>query len=246
MSNDIPSARSFLRERCALITPEGLVPSLLPGWEKADCSVAISPAMGARFVLNLAAVQPDGRCAGNTGAHSYFLYLLEGAASVFVEDRRHRFEPGSYAYLPPGKDMELNSTGRGTRVLVLQKPYQSLHATAKPPVLIAHGRDVRPQPAPGADGVRLQSLLPADPTYDFGVSLLSCNPGGILPGRHHMAEGGCYIMGGQGILRLNTEWSRVQAGDAFWAAPFCPRWFAAVGSAPCTLLAYEDANRDPI
>ena len=40
--------RNVVKERYALLTPSGFVPSALPGWEKAVCNVLISPAMGAR------------------------------------------------------------------------------------------------------------------------------------------------------------------------------------------------------
>lgn len=246
MSQNPSENAVFVRERCALLTPEGLAPTVLPGWERTECAVAISPALGARFALTLATLQHDGLCAGNTGAHSYFLYLLEGAASVLVEERRHRLEPGSYAFLPPGKDIELNSSARATRILVLQKPHRPLARAPKLAPLVGHERDARPQLLPGAEAIRIQPLLPAEPAYDLRLSLITLPPGAALPPKHPSAEGAFCLARGQGIFRLGGEWGLAKTGAVAWAAPFCPRWFAALGSAPASLLAYEDANRDPI
>src|SRR5256885_7431637 len=112
--------RSVLRPRCALLAPEGFVHGFLPGWEKAACNVLISPAMGARFSQVLITLEQDGQCQGNTGANQYFIYLLEGAASILLEERRHRLEAGSYVYFPAGEDVVIQS-GRGWAKVLLFK-----------------------------------------------------------------------------------------------------------------------------
>ena len=80
------TTRSVVKGRYALLTPESLVPSHLPGWEKAVCYMLISPALGARFSQLLITLERDGKCAGNTGANQYFVYVLEGAASILLDD----------------------------------------------------------------------------------------------------------------------------------------------------------------
>ena len=111
------TTRSVVKGRYALIAPNGLVPSLLPGWEKALCHVLISPALGARFSQVLIALEKDGQCAGNTGANQYFVYVLEGAASIVLDSRKHRLESGGYAYLPAGQDVQIASAAPATRYL---------------------------------------------------------------------------------------------------------------------------------
>ena len=102
------------------------MPSHLPGWEKAVCQVLISPALGARFSQLLITLERDGQCAGNTGANQYFVYVLEGAASILLDARKHRLETGGYAYLPSGQDVQIASGAPATRLLVFQKEYQPL------------------------------------------------------------------------------------------------------------------------
>src|ERR1043165_7992732 len=121
MSELFGFTRNVVKERYALLTPSGFVHGYLPGWEKAVCNVLISPAMGARFSQVLITLEKDGQCQGNTGSDEYFIYLLEGAASILVDERKHRLEPGSYAYLPCQKDLQIRSGSAGTRVLIFQK-----------------------------------------------------------------------------------------------------------------------------
>src|SRR5437870_6983330 len=118
--------RNVVKERYALLTPSGFVHGYLPGWEKAVCNVLISPAMGARFSQILITLEKDGQCQGNTAGNQCFIYLLEGSASILVDARKNRLDPGSYVYLPCGKDIEIRSSSAGTRLLIFQKPYQPL------------------------------------------------------------------------------------------------------------------------
>src|SRR5438445_10263276 len=89
--------RTVVKERYALLTPSGFVPGYLPGWEKAVCNVLISPAMGARFSQVLVTLEREGQCHGNTGKNQYFMYVLEGSASLMLDAWRHGTEPGRYA-----------------------------------------------------------------------------------------------------------------------------------------------------
>src|SRR4051794_31140465 len=135
--------RNVVKERYALLTPSGFVPSTLPGWEKAVCNVLISPAMGAAFSQLLVALERDGQCLGNTGANQYLIYVIEGSASIMLDERRHRLEGGSYVYLPPGKDVQLKGAGAATRLLIFQKKYEGLRGATKPEAMVGQQRDVK-------------------------------------------------------------------------------------------------------
>src|SRR6185369_6401850 len=108
-------------------------------------------------------LERDGQCLGNTGANQYFIYLIEGAASIMLDDRRHRLETGAYVYLPPGKDVQLKGAGSATRILIFQKKYRPLPGTVKPLALVGHERDVKGKPFLGNEDARLQVLLPDQP-----------------------------------------------------------------------------------
>src|SRR5688572_18422446 len=136
MSDLFGFTRAVLKTRYALLTPSGFVPSYLPGWEKAVCNVLISPAMGARFSQLLVTLEQEGQCLGNTGVNQYFIYLIEGSASILLDGRRHRLEAGSYVYLPSGKDVQFKSGGPGSRILIFQKEYYPLPGTSKPAAFV--------------------------------------------------------------------------------------------------------------
>jgi (S)-ureidoglycine aminohydrolase len=239
--------RNVVRARYALLTPEGFVHGHLPGWQKAVCNVLISPAMGARFSQVLITLEQDGQCQGNTGANQYFIYLLEGNASVLVAERRHRLESGSYVYLPAGKDVEIRSSGAGTKILIFQKPYESLRGVAGPGPLVSHEREVKGQPFLGNEDARLQVLLPDQPAFDMAVNIFTYQPGATLPFvETHIMEHGLMMLRGQGVYRLDSDWHPVKAGDVIWMAPFCPQWFVAMGKEPAAYIYYKNVNRDPI
>jgi (S)-ureidoglycine aminohydrolase len=241
------TTRNVVKGRYALLTPGGLVPSQLPGWEKAVCHVLISPALGARFSQLLITLEKDGQCAGNTGANQYFVYVLEGAASILLEARKHRLEAGGYAYLPSGQDVQIASGAAATRLLVFQKEYQPLPDVAKPAGFAGHEREVRGQPFRGHEDLRLQALLPGHPGFDLAVNVLTCPPGAALPGvEAPVMERGWMILRGQGVYRLEADWHPVQAGDVIWTAPYCPQWFVAMGKTPASCICYQDVNRDPM
>jgi (S)-ureidoglycine aminohydrolase len=241
------TTRNVVKGRYALLTPDTLVPSHLPGWEKALCQVLISPALGARFSQVLITLEKEGQCAGNTGANQYFVYVLEGAASILLDSRKHRLEAGGYAYLPSGQDVQIASGAPATRLVVFQKEYQPLRGVAKPAGFASHEREVKGQPRAGNDDGRLQALLPVHPAFDMAVNLLTCPPGAALSAvEAPVMERGLMILRGQGIYRLEADWHPVQAGDVIWTAPYCPQWFVAMGKTPAACIYYQDVNRDPM
>jgi (S)-ureidoglycine aminohydrolase len=241
------TTRSVVKGRYALITPAGLVSSQLPGWEKTTCHVLVSPALGARFSQLLLTLEKDGKCAGNTGANQYFIYVLDGAASILLEGRKHRLETGGYAYLPAGQDVQIASGAPAARLLVFQKEYQTLRGVAHPPGFAAHEREVKNQPLRGNEDTRLQALLPGTPEFDMAVNIITGPPGAALPSvETPVMERGLMVLRGQAIYRLEEDWHPVQAGDVIWTAPYCPQWFVAMGKTPASCIYYQDVNRDPM
>ena len=241
------STRNVLKARYALLTPAGFAPSYLPGWEKAVCSVLISPGLGAQFSQVLVTLEHDGQCLGNTGANQYFIYVLEGSASILLDDRRHRLEAGSYVYLPAGKDVQFKSGAAASRILIFQKRYEALPGVARPLALVGHEGEVKGEPFLGSEGVRWQTLLPDQPEFDMAVNIFTYQPGAAVPFvQTHIMEHGLVMLRGQGIYRLDEDWHPVQAGDVIWMAPYCPQWFAALGKTPASYICYQDVNREPM
>ena len=239
------ATRNVVKSSYALLTPSGFVPSFLPGWENATCIVLISPAMGARFCQYLITFGKEGQGRGNTGRTEYFVYLIEGSASVTLDAKRHRMEAGSYAYIPPGKDLHFQ--GSNAKLLIFQKPYVPLAGTPMPEAVLGHQREVKAHGFMGNPDARLQVLLPDVPAHDMAVNIFTYQPGATLPFvETHIMEHGLMMLHGQGVYRLDADYHPVQAGDVIWMAPYCPQWFVAMGKTPASYIYYKDVNRDPM
>jgi (S)-ureidoglycine aminohydrolase len=247
MSELFGVTRNVLRGRYALLTPNGFVPSYLPGWEKAQCIVLISPAMGARFCQFLITLGRDGEGRGNTGKTEYFVYVLEGNGGVTIDDKKHRLEAGSYAYIPPDKDIFFQGSSESMKFLIFQKTYQPLAGVGRPAAVFAHEREIKGAPFLGNADARLQVLLSDTPAFDMAVNIFTYQPGATLPFvETHVMEHGLMMLKGQGIYRLEGDYHPVQAGDVIWMAPYCPQWFVAMGKTPASYIYYKDINRDPM
>ena len=206
------------------------------------------PEFPGKEVLMIAVEYPPGSVdpIHRHNAHG-FIYVLEGAASIMLDDKRHRLDGGSYVYLPAGKDVQIKSGGPATRILIFQKGYVPLSGTTRPTALVGHERDVRGQPFLGNEDARLQVLLPDQPAFDMAINIFTYKPGATLPFvETHIMEHGLMMLAGQGIYRLDADWHPVRAGDVIWMAPYCPQWFVAMGKSPASYIYYKDVNRDPM
>jgi (S)-ureidoglycine aminohydrolase len=237
-----------VKSRYAVIAPESFVASNLPGWKNSEVVVNISPAMlGPRFTQLHITLSADGEGAGNTGAHQYFIYVIEGTGSILLQDKRHRLEVGSYIYLPAETDLQIKGSGSTMKLLIFQKPYEPLKVARAPGTIIGHERDVKSQPFFGNDATRMQLLLPDRPEFDMAVNIFTCQPGASLPSvLTHVMECGLLMLRGQGIYRLDDENHSVKTGDVIWIGSYCPHWFATSGNEPASYIYFKDVNRDPM
>jgi (S)-ureidoglycine aminohydrolase len=239
--------RDVIKERYALRTPSGFVPSSLPGWRDAVCVVQISQGIGAGFSQIHITFQANSLGQGNTGMVEYVLYVLGGQCAATLGGKRHALGTGSFAYIPPQTDFQFDKAEPGTRMLVFQKRYEPLPATKAPTVLVGDQKAIAGQPFLGNEAARLQVLLPDEPEFDLAVNIFTYQPGATLPFvESHIMEHGLVMLQGQGIYRLDADWHPVQAGDVIWMAPYCPQWFVAMGKTPASYIYYKDVNRAPV
>ena len=214
MTDLFGATRSVLRGRYALLAGGGFTPGNLPGWEKATCLVQISPAMGAGFCQLQVTLGREAEGRGNTGAFEFFVYALEGAGGLTVDERKHRFEAGGFAYLPPGKDIFFQGSVTPLKLLLFQKRYVPLAGAARPAPIFGHEREVKAVPAADHPDIKLQSLLPDQPAFDLAVSIVTHAPGAApATVTTRLNEYGVAFLKGQGIQRLDTDYHPVTAGD---------------------------------
>ena len=241
------SSRDVVKARYALLTPDGFVPSILPGWSNCVVNVVSSSALGTKLVQLLVTMKKNGREVASTGETECFVYVLEGKCTSSVGPKKRVLGSGHYAYVPPDTDYEFRSEQAGTRLLVFQKRFEPLAGQNAPEVLFGDAAKVKGLPFLGNKNVRLQELLPDTLAFDMAVNIFVYQPGAALPFvETHIMEHGLLMLSGAGIYRLDADWYPVQAGDVIWMAPYCPQWFAAIGEAPASYIYYKDINRAPL
>ena len=240
-------SRTVVKPRYALITPDGFVPSVLPGWKNAVAVINVSPAMGGpRFTQMQITLGETGSGACNTGAHEHFYFLLAGSCRAQIGGKEFELTAGRYVFLPPKTNFKFDEATKGTRLLSFQKKFEPLAGVKKPGVIVGHENDVKGQPFLGNDDARLQVLLPDQVAFDLAVNIFTYQPGATLPFvETHIMEHGLLILKGQGIYRLDADYHPVTAGDVIWMASYCPQWFVAMGKTPASYIYYKDVNRAP-
>lgn len=234
--------RNVIRSNYALLSPDGQVPSEVPGWTNARICVLISAALGAGFSQWLVDFVEKGQGHGATGDHTWFFFVVRGAAQL----NGTTLPSGGFACIPAGHHYDLASVAADTQLLVFRKRYEPLEGTPAPEVFVGNESEVPGEPFLGDPRARLKTLLPGGHAGDFAINIFTFEPGATLPFvETHVMEHGMYFLAGSGVYRLGDDWHPVQNGDALWIAPFCPQWFIAAGPSPARYLYYKDVNRLP-
>jgi (S)-ureidoglycine aminohydrolase len=240
MNTPLGFSRNVIKPNYALITPDGFVPSVMPGWTNVVFNVLISGALGAKFNQHLVTFTNGGRGTGNTGAKQLFAYVISGTVTL----NQQKLDAGGYAWLPAGSAFSF--AGDEARVLLFEKAYEPLAGTPAPTAEVGHERQITGQPFLGDPDARLQTLLPETPGFDMAINIFTYIPGATLPFvETHVMEHGMMILSGQGVYRLDNDWHPVTAGDVIWIGPYCPQWFVCSGKQPARYIYYKDVNRQP-
>jgi (S)-ureidoglycine aminohydrolase len=248
MSELFGFTRTVVKRNYALITPDGFVPSVLPGWKNATVIINLSPVMsGPRFTQIQITLDANTTGAGYTGALEHFYYVQTGGCSTQIGTKKHELTAGSYLFLPPKTNFKFFGATTGTKLLVFQKKYEPLAGEKIPGAICGHADAIQGNPFLGNNDARLQVLLPDQPAFDLAVNIFTYQPGATLPFvETHVMEHGLLMLNGQGIYRLDAEHYPVTAGDVIWMASYCPQWFVAMGKTPASYIYYKDVNRPPM
>ena len=248
MSKRSGFTRTVVRRNYALITPDGHVPSVLPGWRNAVVHIHIAPVMGGpRFAQLTITLDETSSSAGQTGALEHFYYVQTGGCTAQANGRKHKLIAGNYLFLPPKTRFKFSGARKGTKLIVFQKKFEPLASKKVPGVLCGHADAIKGQPFLGHEDARLQTLLPDHPSFDMAVNIFTYDPGATLPFvETHIMEHGLLMLSGGGIYRLDTDRHRVAAGDVIWMGSYCPQWFIAQGKTTSSYIYYKDVNRFPL
>ncbi|MEI6947211.1 (S)-ureidoglycine aminohydrolase [Paraflavisolibacter sp. H34] len=236
--------RTVVTSTHALISGDGFVNSVVPGWTGCTVNVVISREMGARFTQTLVTLQQGGLLTGTTKGDQLFFYVVAGTCRASVGDAARDLPAGHFLYVPPGKDYVLENREEGTRLLTFRKTYERLEDQALPPIIFGDAATVKGAPFLGDEALRLQVLLPDNLSFDMAVNIFTYDPGGHLPFvETHIMEHGLTYLQGQGVYMLDQQWYPVKKGDSIWMAPYCAQWFTAMGKEPAVYIYYKNVNR---
>ncbi|MDE1177950.1 MAG: (S)-ureidoglycine aminohydrolase [Edaphobacter sp.] len=234
--------RSSYKPTHLLQTPDTFVRTTLPGMKNAVAIVHAAPQMGAGFTQYTAEFEAGGMLGPTPGQR--FVYVLEGALEA--DGVAGLIGPGGYAYFPEGNVHNVAATEKSC-VVVIEKRYVPTSGVAAGLAVSGNEKDVASTALMGDEDLRVQTLIPDQPQYDFAVNLMTYQPGAALGMVEiHVMEHGLLMLEGGGIYRLGDEWLPVTKGDFIWMAPYCPQWFGALGKTPAKYLIYKDTNRHPL
>lgn len=238
-------SRTIVKPNHALITGDGFVNSVVPGWKDCTVNVVINKAMGADFCQQMVTMTPSSSLCGQTRSSQLFVYVIEGRMEARVDGSDHSLSEGSYLWIPPGNgEYVFDRAEEGTRILTFQKEYEYLEHEEVPSVLCGDAPKIEKEVYMDDPSLLMQNLLPDHLGFDMAVNIFTYMPGGNLPFvETHVMEHGLLYLAGQGIYRLDDEWYPVQKGDSIWMAPYCPQWFVAMGKEPAVYIYYKNVNR---
>ena len=233
--------RNVVRRNYALITPDGYVPSVLPGWTHCTPYVLISPVRWARgsrrCVVHLDGRRRGPRLHGRRGQWFFYVMSRGGkcngktlAAGGYVVRpggfvvRVHRCASAGHAGSDFPQDVGTHG-GRDRRDAVLfHRPRKATRCEA---------------PFLGDPRARLKTLCPTDRRWTWRSISSPTIPARRCPSWKRTSwSTGCSFLDGGGVYRLDEDWHPVQAGDALWIASYCPQWFIAAGPGPARDGAY--------
>jgi (S)-ureidoglycine aminohydrolase len=238
--------RSIVKRNHAIISPDGYINSNVPGWKNCTVNVLINEEMGARLCQTLITAGKNGSISGSTRESQIFFYIISGKCRASVGDQKNELSAGKFLYVPVAKDYSLDSIEEGTRILTFHKVYERLDGYNIPDTRFGDAADVEGPSYLGDDALRLQVLLPDDPSFDMAVNIFTYDSGGHLPMvETHVMEHGLMYLQGQGIYMLDHDWYPIKKGDSIWMAPYCQQWFTAMGKEPAVYIYYKNINRFP-
>lgn len=241
--HNLGATRSSLKSDHLLQTPDTFIRTPLPGASGVEFIVHAAPRLGARFT-QMTAEFAAGGVLGPTPAQR-FVYVTQGELSLTENGREHLLKPGGFAYLPQGAEHRVQAVTAAHAALI-EKPYEA-DAGAAPHVVTGDEASVAPVALMGDEALRVRSLMPDGPAYDFAVNTMTYDPGAALAlVEVHVMEHGLLMLEGGGIYRLGDAWYPVEKGDFIWMAPYCPQWFGALGKVPAKYLIYKDWRRHPL
>lgn len=240
--------RTMVTPHHAVMPPEGILESRLPGFEKTKIRFQTSPAMGANFAQALLEIDDGGGTpVPMQDGLEHFLFVLDGQAEIIADGQSRQCDAGGFAYVAAGRPYAIRALGGPAKAIWIKRPYVPATGIVPRASFFGHRHDV-PKVNKHTRGRSWQTLLgEADMAMDMEVNILSFEPGTYFPFvETHIMQHGLYMLEGQGLYLLGREWHECWAGDFIWMGAYVPQQFYATGWSETAYLLYKDVNRDVI
>lgn len=239
--------RSLVTPHYAMMPPEGILVSHLPGFARTVVRFQTSPEMGARFAQCLLEIAAEGgTTAPRDDGLEHFFYVVSGVAMMGAGDAQQRLTAGGFAYVPPGTPYAIRNAGaEEARVIWVKRRYLALPDVPPPAARFGHRDSVAKTAFPGQARWRQFLLGNAAMEFDFEMNVMAFAPGTFFPAvETHIMEHGLVMLQGQGMQLLGRDWHEVWTGDFIWMGPYVPQQFFCTGDGEAIYLLYKNVNRD--
>lgn len=248
---DILASRAVIKKgEYALLTPDGMVNNVIPGFKNCDVTILSSPKIGATFVDYIVDVRPGGSVVefGGDGVET-FVYVINGEIAAKADQESAVLTAGGYLYCPPSKVMGFeNNVNETANLFLYKRRYIAAKGYSEPSVVINNVKNLEAIAYEGMENLKFYNFLPSvsDLSYDMNFHILSFE----LGGSHgyvetHVQEHGAYILSGKGMYNLGNDWMPVKKGDYIFMGAYSQQVAYAVGKeTPFSYIYSKDCNRD--
>lgn len=249
--SELLSSRAVIKKgEYALLTPDGMVNNVIPGFDNCDTTILGSPKMGATFVDYLVDVKSGGSISsfGGDGVET-FAYVIGGEIQASTGAQTQTIVKGGYVYGPPSQCLNIQNKTQDTAHLFLYKRrYHPAEGYPEPPAVFGHVDDLEAIAYEGMENVKFYNFLPAvdDLSFDMNMHILSFEQGGSHGYvETHVQQHGAYILSGRGMYNLGNQWMPVMQGDYIFMDAYAQQAAYAVSTDESFCYIYsKDCNRD--
>lgn len=241
--------RSIIKKNnYAVITPDGRVKNVVPGFEGCEMTILGNPKIGAGYVDYIVKMNPGGKNGKGFGGEGIetFIYCIKGKLTVTAGDQKYDLTDGGYVYCPPELKMYMeNNSTEACECFLYKQRYEKLD-DLKTAVVVGNANNIEYREYEDMENVLIKDLLPTDIAYDMNMHILAFKPGGCHPMvETHYQEHGAYILSGEGMYNLDNEWMPVQKDDYLYMSAYSPQAAYGIGRELFTYIYSKDCNRDP-
>lgn len=178
--DDLLASRSIVRHgNYALLTPDGLVKNVIPGFEHCDVTILSTPKLGATFVDYLVTLHENGGHQSGFGGEGIetFLYVIKGEIIAGAQGKSFALTEGGYLYCPPGERMTFSNNHSADSQLFLYKRRYIPTEGHAPYLVTGNVSQLERIHYEGMEDVILIDFLPKELGFDMNMHILSFAPG---------------------------------------------------------------------